>query len=292
MSMTEFEIIQQYFQRSSRNGDDAAIINVPKGHQLLTSIDTSVEGRHFSKEASPRDIGYKSLAVSISDMAAMGAQPTACLLSLSLPAIETTWMDAFTEEFFALAKQFSIELIGGDTTKGPLVISTVLFGLVPTGTAVMRNGAHLGDDIYVTGSLGDAAAALHDQTFEQIRLNRPIPRVNLGIAIRTFATSCIDISDGLAQDLQHILTASKKGATLYADQIPHQSTLCYALTGGDDYELCFTAPPSANHKINHLSKELQLPITHIGKIDASLTLKVLDKNDRTLDISLAGYQHF
>lgn len=290
--MNEFELIHTYFQKSVRNGDDAAIIKVPEHYSLVTSIDTSVEGRHFTKHTHPSDIGYKSLAVSISDIAAMGALPTACLLSLSLPTADKEWLDAFSQGFFSAAENYSIELIGGDTTQGPVVISTVLFGLIPKQQALMRSGAQLNDRIYVTGCLGEAAAALHDKTRNQTRLNRPLPRVNIGLAIREFANSCIDISDGLAQDLQHILTASNKGATLYADAIPHQSTLQYALTGGDDYELCFTAPPIFDKQITRISNELNLPITCIGAIDNSLTLTLLDKNDQHININLNGYHHF
>ena len=290
--MNEFELIHHYFQKSIRNGDDAAVIDIPEGMSLVTSIDTSVEGRHFTKNADPADIGYKSLAVSISDIAAMGAQPTACLLSLSLPPVETAWLEAFSRGFFELANSYNIELIGGDTTQGPLVISTVLFGIAPKHKALMRSAAQVGDHIYVTGCLGNAAAALHDKTRDQTHLNRPIPRVNVGLTIREFAHSCIDISDGLAQDLQHILTASNKGAVLYADKIPHQSTLQQALTGGDDYELCFTAPPLYNKEIARISNELNIPITCIGDINTSLVLKVLDKNEQSMDINLSGYQHF
>ena len=223
--MTEFELINHYFNRSTRNGDDAAVIDVPDGYSLVTSIDTSVEGKHFLQDANAADIGYKTLAVSISDIAAMGAEPTACLLSLSLPAVDNHWLEQFSRGFFEAANAYHIELIGGNTTQGPLVISTVLFGIVPKHKALMRAGAQLGDRIYATGCLGDAAAALHDNMRDQSRLHRPTPRVNVGLAIRDLATSCIDISDGLAQDLQHILTASHKGAVLYADRIPQQSTL-------------------------------------------------------------------
>lgn len=290
--MTEFELIKNYFQRSVRNGDDAAIIDMPEGYSLVTSIDTSVEGCHFVKDADPADIGYKSLAVSISDIAAMGATPTACLLSLSLPTIKKEWLDAFSHGFFEAAQNHDIELIGGDTTQGPLVISTVLFGIVPKHRALTRFGAQTADNIYVTGFLGDAAAALHHKTLNQARLNRPTPRVNIGLAIRDFATSCIDISDGLAQDLRHILKASNKGAIIYVDTIPYHSTLHYALTGGDDYELCFTAPSRFDNEIADISAQVNLPITCIGKIDDSLILKLLDKDHQTMDINLSGYQHF
>ena len=290
--MTEFELINHYFNRSTRNGDDAALIDVPDGYSLVTSIDTSVAGRHFTQDANAADIGYKSLAVSISDIAAMGAKPTACLLSLSLPAVDNHWLEQFSRGFFEAANAYQIELIGGDTTQGPLVISTVLFGIVPKHKALTRAAAQVGDHVYVTGCLGDAAAALHDQARDQSRLNRPTPRVNIGLAIRDFATSCIDISDGLAQDLQHVLTASHKGAVIHAEKISHQSTLPYALTGGDDYELCFTAPPAYTKEIARIAAELTIPITCIGEIDSSSKLKVLDNSEQIMDIDLSGYRHF
>ena len=229
--MNEFELINTYFMHSPANGDDAAIINPRAGYSLVTSIDTLVENHHFHKTTDAYDIGYKSLAVSVSDIAAMGAKPTAFLLSLSLPTIDESWLKAFSRGLYAIANQFTIEHIGGDITRGPLTISSVAFGEVPKGQALRRDGAQVGDDIYVSGFMGDAAAALNDSTLNQTRLNRPLPRVELGIALRKIAHCCIDISDGLAQDLNHILTASGVGAQLTASTIPHHHDLQLALTG-------------------------------------------------------------
>ncbi len=287
--MTEFEIIQRFFARSARNGDDAALLTTREGYTLVTSIDTLVAGCHFPLNTSPADIGYKSLAVSLSDMAAMGAEPTAALLSLTLPSADATWLTGFSEGLFELADQYAVELIGGDTTRGPLAISTVLFGLVPTGKALLRSGANVNDDIYVSGVLGSAAAALRYPVLNQTPLNRPSPRIKLGIALRDTATSCLDISDGLLQDLGHILKASHVGAHVTIEDVPIDPTLkTYIipdhlhLSGGDDYELCFTAPEQVRTRLATLSQSLALPLTRIGKIVAG--------ND--LNVTLLGYQHF
>lgn len=290
--MNEFELINNYFMHSRANGDDAAIIQPTTGHSLVTSIDTLVADRHFRTTDSAFDIGYKSLAVSISDSAAMGARPTAFLLSLSLPTLDETWVKAFSAGLYSVANQFNIEHIGGDITRGPLVISSVIFGEVVQGQALARSGARLGDDIYVSGCVGDAAAALHDTTRDQTRLKRPLPRVELGIALRTIAHSCIDVSDGLAQDLKHILTASGVGAQLTASSIPHHSSLELALTGGDDYELCFTAAKQRRTEIATIATQLDLPLTRIGEITATTQLAIIDDQQQPLTLALSGYQHF
>lgn len=290
--MNEFELINAYFMHSGANGDDAALIDPAPGHSLVTSVDTLVEDRHFRATACAYDIGYKSLAVSISDIAAMGAKPTAFLLSLSLPVLDELWVKQFSDGLYAIAKQFNVEHIGGDLTRGPLVISSIVFGEVPQGQALQRNGAQVNDDIYVSGHLGDAAAALHNTSLDQTRLNRPLPRVVLGMALRRIANSCIDISDGLAQDLQHILTTSGVGAQLIEPTIPYHSSLDLALTGGDDYELCFTAAIEHRTTIDNLAQQLQLPLTRIGTIMADQQLTILDANHSPLKLNLDGYQHF
>ena len=280
--MTEFDLIENYFMRSTYNGDDAAIVETPPGHQLVTSIDTSVEGRHFLQSTPPHAIGYKALAVSISDMAAMGAAPSTCLLSLCIPTTDAHWLSEFSNGFFQVANQFSIELIGGDVTEGPCVISTTIFGTAPHGTLLKRSGAQVGDAIFVSGILGNAGAALQNPTLDQTPLNYPQPRVALGIALRDIATSCIDISDGLLQDLGHILKASHVGADVQVDAIPHTSSLECALTAGDDYELCFTSP----------HQNLDLPVTKIGVVTNTHELRLLDQNGQQLPFQDKGYQHF
>jgi thiamine-monophosphate kinase len=290
--MNEFELINTYFMHSRANGDDAAILNTPPNHSLVTSIDTLVEGRHFLATAAAFDIAYKTLAVNISDIAAMGARPKAFLLSLTLPEINESWVKDFSAGLYSIANQFELEHIGGDLTKGPLSMSCVIFGEAPIDKALKRSGAQAGDTIYVSGVLGDAAAALHDKGLDQTRLNRPLPRVELGLALRDIATSCIDISDGLVQDLQHILTASNKGAIINTNLIPFNNSLEHALNGGDDYELCFTAPSHFQKKLEELSKELSLPITTIGTVQDQKELIILDKNNNPIDLAQNGYQHF
>ncbi len=290
--MHEFDIINTYFMCSPANGDDAALIEVTPQHSLVSSVDTSVAGRHFATNANPFDVGYKSLAVSISDIAAMGAKPTAFLLSLSLPTADKAWLSAFSEGLYTVANSFHLEHIGGDLTKGPLVISSVVFGEVPLGRALKRHGACCDDDVYVSGILGEAGRALHDLNYDATRLNRPEPRVALGIALRDIAHSCIDVSDGFTQDLQHILDASGVGATLFAQHIPHCGSLDRALTAGDDYELCFTAPLSARLRIQTLSKQLGLALTRVGVITRERGLVVMDQHGQPLAIKLEGFQHF
>ncbi len=290
--MNEFELITTFFMHSSANGDDAAVVDTRPGHSLLTSIDTLIEGRHFRATDNAFDIGFKSLAVSISDLAAMGAEPTAFLLSLSLPRIDERWLMQFSQGLYDIANQYHMQHIGGDTTKGPLTISSVVFGQTPTEHILQRRGAQIGDAIYVSGLLGDAACALHDVSHDQTRLKRPQPRVELGMALRKIATSCIDISDGLAQDLGHILKASHVGATLLAENVPQHSSLALALTGGDDYELCFTAPKAQASRLKILSQQLNLPITCIGSITNTQQLEIIDAQNNLITIDREGYQHF
>lgn len=288
--MHEFDLIRTYFMRSKDNGDDAALLTPPPGHQIVTSIDTSVVNRHFRDTTKPHAIGYKSLAVSISDIAAMGAQPISCLLSLTIPGvpkIDTQWLHEFSAGFFECANIFNVALIGGDTTEGPLSVSTVVFGIVPTGQALLRSSAQVGDDIYVTGTLGSAAAALTDPDHDQTPLEYPEPRTSI-YRIRDRITSCIDISDGLTQDLAHILKASAVGAVIEAHKIPYTTSLTHALYGGDDYELCFTAAPQ---QAKHI-KKLDIPVTQIGTITRTKTLVLIDQDKQPHTITPKGYQHF
>ena len=318
--MSEFDLIQTYFSHltSARSdvslgiGDDAALVRVPPGQQLAVSVDTLVSGVHFLPSVSPRDLGHKALAVNLSDMAAMGAEPAWATLALTLPEADGTWLAGFAEGFAALADRHGVALIGGDTTRGPLSLSVQIQGLVPEGQALTRAGARAGEGIYVTGCLGDAALCLKlmqslpsetariDQLRE--RLERPQPRVEAGLALRGLASSAIDVSDGLLADLGHILQASGVGATLelkqlplsgvYADWQAHSGDWSLALTGGDDYELCFTAPDELRPRIERLAVELALPISRIGRIEPEPGLQVRLPDGRPWEGSVSGFDHF
>ncbi len=320
---TEFDIIKKYFTQATSNtdlgiGDDAALISTAAGHQLAVSTDSSVVGTHFFSHAEPYDIGWKSLAVNISDMAAMGATPKWATLALTLPKVSEYWLKEFSRGFFACAKNFHIDLIGGDTTKGPLNIGVQIIGEVPNGKSLKRSGAEENQDIWVSGTLGSAALALasinnpqfllEDKTlFACLKaLNTPLPRVTLGTALREVATSCIDISDGLLADLAHILTASssedkKLGAIIQLEAIPCIPTIKQwlseeivrkaLLAGGDDYELCFTASRDRREAILWLAQKMKLPLTHIGRVNATGKLAVLHEN-KPVNISTLGYDHF
>ncbi len=288
--MDEFNLIQKYFTHPTQHtdlgvGDDAALVTVAEGMQLVISTDMSVAGTHFFHDAAPYDIGWKSLAVNVSDMAAMGAQAKWATLAIALPAIDESWLAEFSRGFFACAEVFSIDLIGGDTTRGPLNISVTIMGEVPKNKALKRNGAQPGDDIWVSGTLGGAALALsHLQGKIKLEndilqtsihhLCRPMPRAALGLSLKGIATSCIDISDGLMADLGHLLKASNLGAKVDIECLPmsayHVKNLheplvqqC-VLAGGDDYELCFTAPPSKRDEIQLLSQQQNLLLTRIA----------------------------
>ena len=263
--MQEFDIIEQFFKHKQSIptsiavsiGDDGAIQQVPTGYQLVTSIDTLVSGVHFPPKTAPAELGYKTLAVSLSDMAAMGATPTTVLLALTLPTIEHDWLQAFSNSFFTLANKHNVHLAGGNISQGPLNLCTSISGLLPQGQALQRNGAKAGDKLYVSGTLGDAAAGLHmiqhvkpEQHNKALirRFQRPTPQVTCGQQLLPIATSAIDISDGLAADILHIIQASDVGADIYADKIPlspniktdfdMDTAIQWALTGGGDYELC------------------------------------------------------
>ena len=313
----EFNLIAKYFTRATANadlgvGDDAALLRVSAGHQLAISVDMLVAGTHFFNDAAPYDIGWKSLAVNISDMAAMGAIPKWATLAIALPEINEPWLAEFSRGLFDCADKFKVDLIGGDTTRGPLNISVQIMGEVPTGEALRRTGAKLDDDIWVSGKLGSAALGLaHLQrkiTLESEvaeyclqALHTPMPRTDLGLALRKKANSCIDVSDGLLADLGHILEASNLGATVALDNIACHAFLhsrldegitqqCI-LAGGDDYELAFTAPQSQRHAIEQLAQQLDLPLSLIGKTTEKLGIAVTYKQ-QLLDISKKGFDHF
>ena len=303
--MAEFSIIETYFNRPSPSvdlgvGDDSALLTPPPQHQLVICADTLVAGRHFPLETSPHAIGWKSVAVNLSDIAAMGATPHSILLALSLPQIDHDWLREFSQGLYDCCDQFGVRLIGGDTTQSPhLTMSVTALGWIEQGQAVQRNGAQVGDLICVSGSIGDAAFALqHPGHPLQQRLDYPTPRCQLGAALKGLAHSMIDVSDGLAQDLGHILQASNVGAVLQLDQLPTHSDLetlpleqqwQYALAGGDDYELCFTI--SARNYEKLVQNNVDVKTTIIGTVTAKPEL-ILQQQGQTVSLNLNGYQHF
>lgn len=325
---TEFDVIRRYFSRPIRNallgpGDDAALIRCTAGMDLAVSVDTLVVGRHFFPDADPTTLGHKVLAVNLSDMAAMGAQPRWITLSLTLPetlAQDDDWLQAFADGFFTLANQHQVELIGGDTTAGPLSVGVQIIGETAQDKAIRRNGAQLGDDIWVSGHLGNAALALQylrqrvTLTEQEAAdclpaLHTPTPRVALGSALVGLAHSAIDISDGLSADLGHILDQSGVAATLYFDAIPRSPALANKLktknenaiqkiamdcllSGGDDYELCFTVPERKRDAIMQLAQQQNILLTRIGKIRAGSGLTLLSADGNPLILEKKGYDHF
>ena len=318
--MNEFEIIEHYFKPKLLNnqniptlgiGDDGAVVSIEEGEELVVSMDTLVEGVHFLRDTSPGDIASKSVLVNLSDMAAMGAVPRWITLSLTLPENNIDWIKQFSSQFNNLAAKYSLLLIGGDLTKGPLSITIQMHGTVPKGRFLCRSGAKPGDSIYVTGELGAAAYVLRyflnpDKSLEPTKkeiekLNQPEPRIQAGLVLRDIATSCIDISDGLFSDLNHILKASNVGAEIKLSNIPYSKSLKklnkelainLALTGGDDYELCFTIPPNMSE--SDIKKMITtIEIHYIGKIDQTCKkLNLIDENGRIYKFKSEGYQHF
>jgi thiamine-monophosphate kinase len=306
MSINEFSLIQKYFNLSSLSttgckvgiGDDAAICDVPQNHQLVTTVDTLIAGVHFPINTSPEDIAYKAGAVNVSDLAAMGATAKWMTLALTCPSADEKWLAKFSQSLFEFSKLYNITLIGGDTTRGSLSITIQMMGLVPTNQAILRSGAKIGDKIYVTGTLGDAGLGLKilknklpKNNYLIKRLNRPTPRLEIGINLCGIANSAIDISDGLLADLGHILQASNKGANLQLDKLPfslellslieRKEAIKLALTAGDDYELCFTISPK---NIKYLQN---INCTCIGKIEEQIGIRGLN-NSFISD----GFKHF
>ncbi|MCH9699032.1 MAG: thiamine-phosphate kinase [Gammaproteobacteria bacterium] len=316
MQLSEFGLIGRYFNRASQHkglikgvGDDCAVINIEPHMQLLMTVDTLVEGVHFSPDVQPDDLGYKALAVSLSDLAACGAEPRYATLAITLPQVDHDWLQMFSSGLFELAGQYNVDLIGGDTTRGPLTVTIQASGVAPHGQALLRNGAREGDLIYVTGQIGDAGLALqsnlnqlnyNDVTIHK-RLNRPEPRVQAGLELRQLASACIDVSDGLLADLAHILKSSQVGAGIELSRLDlsesvrryqeHTGRLDFAVTAGDDYELCFTVPPEHQNEIDKLSRQWPFHCSLIGAIDHSDTLTVLNNGD-PLEIRHQGFQHF
>ncbi len=295
----EFALIQRFFKTQSDAmlamnpgsislgiGDDCALLKLEPDHEIAITSDMLVENRHFFGGANPECLGWKALAVNLSDLAAMGAKPLGFTLAIALPKADSAWLEAFSKGLFAIANAYSCPLIGGDTTAGPLNICITAFGAIPKEKSIQRSGALAGDDIWVSGTVGDArltlAALRHeielpqsDLGMIQARMHQPNPRIMLGIALRAVANSAIDVSDGLLGDLKHILKQSNKDAEVWLDSIPKSPTLLkqskdlqnqFAAAGGDDYELCFTAPISKREVITQISQELKLPLTRIGTI--------------------------
>ena len=343
-TLGEFDLIERFFKRkaplalnvpednalnSEANpialgiGDDCALINPAPGHQLAVSTDMLVEGRHFFSDVNPEALGHKALAVNLSDLAAMGATPLGFTLALALPnerARDETWLAALARGLFALADAHACPLIGGDTTAGPLNLCITVFGQVPAGQALRRDGARAGDDIWVSGTLGDARLALGALRGEwalppdvlaaaRERLERPTPRIALGRALRGIANAAADVSDGLAGDLGHILKASGVGAVIdgedaapliaaradlssAGDPFDSKRLLKMVLTGGDDYELVFTAPSAARAAVQAASERAATPVTRIGRIEAATGLRLTDADGRTAPLAARAFDHF
>jgi len=311
----EFDLIDRIRRRvHSRDdvilgiGDDAAILQVPADRQLVVATDTLNVGVHFPPDTAPADIGWKALAVNLSDLAAMAAEPAWCTLSLSLPDSDNDWLDAFLDGFLELAAQHRVALVGGDTTRGPLSIGVTVHGLVEPGRALRRDGARVGDDIWITGTLGDAAGALAqwragsdmDPLLRQ-RLDRPLPRVGVGLALGV-AHACIDVSDGLLADLGHVCDASGVGALVEIDALPASAAMSAAFVGdsrrqlqsagGDDYELCFTAPAEAREAVRGVAVETATELARIGSIVAAPGVRLRDRDGRPWLPPSTGYVHF
>ncbi len=312
----EFDLIARIRARVSQRddvilgiGDDAALLKVPADKLLVVATDMLNSGVHFPVETAPADIGWKALAVNLSDLAAMGAEPAWCTLSLSLADADALWLDEFLDGFLELANRYRIALVGGDTTRGSLSICVTVHGFVDGETALRRDAAKVGDDIWVTGTLGDAAAALlqwkSGQTIDpslRQRLDRPTPRIEAGLALAGLAHACIDISDGLLADLGHVCKASGVGAEVDIDAMPSSSGLSslfdagqrYSLqaVGGDDYELCFTAPRVDRAEVAAVAERCGVAMTRIGCIAEGKNVRVLFADGSEWISEHVGYMHF
>jgi thiamine-monophosphate kinase len=327
--MGEFDLIERYFKRPAKRavlgiGDDCALLQPPAGTHMAISSDMLVEGRHFFADVDPRTLGHKALAVNLSDLAACGAEPLAFTLALALPKIDEAWLADFSQGLFTLADQHGCELIGGDTTRGPLNICITVFGSVPApagkSQALLRSGAQPGDDIYVSGQLGDARLALDALRGKfdlppallraaRLRLEEPSPRIALGLALRGLASAAMDLSDGLVGDIQHLLKASQVGATLHTTAaldrlaarkhsdwpsagINDEAALTCVLSGGDDYELLFTAPNVQRDAVQTAALASQTPVTRIGQIEATPGLRLMDRQGQAVQRGFVSFDHF
>jgi thiamine-monophosphate kinase len=323
--MNEFELIARYFTHPPRRavlgiGDDCALIAPAPGRHIAISTDMLLEGRHFLPGADPEALGHKTLAVNLSDCAAVGAQPRYALLAGALPEADPEWLEAFARGFFALADRFDTEVIGGDTTKGPRTFCVTILGDVPKGEALLRSGARAGDRIWVSGELGAARLGLALLRGEAViappadvreralvAMHRPTPRIELGIALRSIATAAIDLSDGLLGDVGHILERSHAAAEIELETIPcgdwlrtrvaDPATAAWAreflLAGGDDYELCFTAPAGSDERVRAAGHRAGVPVTPIGRIRAGSGVTVVGADRAPVDLGmLRGFDHF
>jgi len=317
MPLGEFDLIAKYFSRPPRRaavgvGDDCAVFAAASGQQLCVSTDMLVEGRHFLSTVAPQRLGHKALAVNLSDLAACGATPLAFTLALALPRADEVFLEGFAHGLWALAERFDIDLVGGDTTAGPLNICITVFGEVPHGRAILRSGAAVGDELWVSGRLGDARAALEcfrghlalsAAGFEQARaaMEMPQPRVHLGSRLRGIASSAIDISDGLLGDLGHLMRRSGVGASVRLNALPRSDLLAALppqmqqtclLHGGDDYELLFSAPAARHGAVVAAGAAADTPVTCIGRIESGSALRVLDGAGGVVDVAERGFDHF
>jgi thiamine-monophosphate kinase len=320
MSDAEFDIIRRYFTRQDLNrsdvitgiGDDAALLQVPAGMELVVCMDTLVDGVHFPTGTPAAAIGHKALAVNLSDLAAMGAAPAWVTLSLTIPASAPHWLADFSQAFFKLADRYQVQLVGGDTTRGPLAVTVQAHGFVPEGLALRRQGAQVGDHIYVTGALGDAGLALQlagDAGTElQHQLDYPEPRIAAGRALRGIASAAIDVSDGLLADLGHLLESEQLGATLSLEDLPRSTAfrervkrcgtdaralfLELPLSAGDDYELCFTVPAAALQQLEVAQAQFSCACTCVGRVEAAPGIRCYTAAGEAYEPATAGYQHF
>jgi thiamine-monophosphate kinase len=317
MALGEFELIDKYFTRPARRavlgvGDDGALLASTPGMHWCVSSDMLVEGRHFLSTVAPQRLGHKALAVNLSDLAACGAEPLAFTLALALPRADEVFLQGFAEGLWALADRHGIELVGGDTTAGPLNICITVIGQVPAGQALLRSGARAGDELWVSGTLGDARAALdvfrgkldlHGDAFTRLRraMELPEPRVGLGQRLRGIASSAVDVSDGLLGDLAHILRRSGVGARLDVDALPRSAALAVLppalqreclLYGGDDYELLFSSAPARHEAVLAAARDAGVPVACIGRIEPGTALVVTDSAGRLLDVKPGGFDHF
>jgi thiamine-monophosphate kinase len=322
--LSEFSLIDKYFKRRNRTtrsgvtlgiDDDAALVSCPSGYELVIATDTLVAGVHFPATIDAADIGYKAVAVNLSDLAAMGAEPAWILLNLTLPEFDDIWLTKFSHGLFELVDEFGMTLTGGDTCRGPLNIVVTAAGWAPAHQALRRSGAQPGDDVFVSGTLGDAAMGLRiyrneyeagiselNKTYFMSRLNRPTPRVTLGQRLREIANACIDVSDGLYADAGHIAEQSDVGMEIYLENLPVSAAFkaCslqtadpeLAVSGGDDYELCFTVPPRHSDKIQTIAQELELSLTKIGRVTGHTGVRFFDAHKDQWAPTKSAYDHF
>ena len=318
--LSEFELIARYFDRPQAPdnvvrlgvGDDCALLAMPPGQMMAVSTDMLVEGRHFFAGADPEKLGHKALAVNLSDLAAMGAKPMAFTLALALPSADESWLAGFAQGLFALADTAGIRLIGGDTTRGPLNLCITVMGSVPENLSLRRDAAKTGDDLWVSGTLGDARLALEVLQGKSVvpddvlalaeeRLHRPTPRCALGIALRGIARAAIDVSDGLLGDLGHLLARSHLGADIHAASLPAgpalaqqpaQMQIDYMLNGGDDYELCFTAPLEKRDAVLSAAASSNTLVTRIGSLKPGAGIRLIDATGKTLPFTSHSFDHF